>query len=61
MEKKLQNNEPLNIQELIASIKRVNDIQYSVAGNNIFYITNNNGNGEFFEIFSHYEILTALK
>jgi len=50
MEKKLQNNEPISIQELIASIKRVNDIQYSVDGNSIFYITNNNGNGELFKI-----------
>jgi len=50
MEKKLQINEPFSIQELIASIKRVNDIQYSVVGNSIFYVTNNDGKGELFEI-----------
>jgi len=50
MEKKLQNNKPISIQELIASIKRVNDIHYSVYGNSIFYVTNNDGKGELFEI-----------
>lgn len=50
MEKKLQINEPISIKELIASIKRVNDINYSVDGNSIFYVTNNDGKGELFEI-----------
>ena len=50
MEKKLQNNKPTSIQELIASIKRVNDILFSVDGNSIFYVTNNDGKGELFEI-----------
>ena len=50
MEKKLQINEPISIQKLIASIKRVNDIHYSVDGNSVFYVTNNDGKGELFEI-----------
>jgi len=50
MKSKLYVNEPLSIQELIASIKRVNDIQYSLDGNSIFYITTINGKGELFEI-----------
>jgi dipeptidyl aminopeptidase/acylaminoacyl peptidase len=40
----------LSIQELITSIKRVNDIHYSLDGNSILYTTTINGKGELFEI-----------
>lgn len=50
MENKLKIIKPLSIQELIASIKRVNNIYYSIDGKTIFYTTNNNEKGELFEL-----------
>ena len=50
MKSKLQVNKQLSIQELITSIKRVNDIHYSLDGNSIFYVTTINGKGMLFEV-----------
>ena len=50
MKSQLQVNERLSIQELITSIRRVNDIHYSLDGNSIFYITTIDGKGMLFEI-----------
>ncbi len=50
MKSKLQVNDQLNIQDLIASIKRVNDIRYSLDGNSIFYSTTIDGKGKLFEV-----------
>ncbi|MCD6577367.1 MAG: S9 family peptidase [Anaerolineaceae bacterium] len=41
-------NQQLSIHELTASIKRVNDIYYSLDGNSIFYLITTDGRGELF-------------
>jgi len=50
MKSKLQVNEQLSIQELITSIKRINDIHYSFDGNSILYTNTIDGKGKLFEI-----------
>jgi len=45
-----QVNGQLSFQELVTSIKRVNDIHYSLDGNSIFYTTTTDGKGELFKI-----------
>ena len=45
-----QVNGQLSIRKLTASIKRVNDIHYSLGGSSILYTTTIDGKGELFEI-----------
>jgi len=40
----------MSIRELITSIKRVNDIHYSLDGNSILYTTTIDGKGKLYEI-----------
>ena len=50
MKSNSQVNGQLSFQELVTSIKRVNDIHYSLDGNSILYTTTTDGKGELFKI-----------